>query len=133
LINRTLDDVPAVLIPSGDGMVQAVDHLVDVGHRSIVYLGGPSHTLTAQSRLGASTTTCARRGVTAEVMGPFQPDFAAAGQEVAEDLVRGGHRAVIADNDQIAVGLMKGLAQQGLRAGRDLSVIGFDDSWCRRC
>jgi DNA-binding LacI/PurR family transcriptional regulator len=62
-------------------------------------------------------------------MGPFQPDFTAAGQEAVEEIVRGGRRAVIAYNDQIAVGLMKGLARQGLRAGRDFSLIGFDDSW----
>lgn len=129
LINRTLDDIPAVLIPSGDGMAQAVDHLADAGHRSITYLGGPDYALTHHRRLRAFLDTCARRGVEAHVLGPFEPDFAEGGERAAAELAEAGVDAIIAYNDQVAVGLMKGLARRGLRAGRDLSVIGFDDSW----
>ena len=118
LINRTLDGLPAVLIPSGDGMVQAVDHLADAGHRSITYLGGPDYALTHHCRLAAFLETCARRGVEPRGRGPVAPDVA-----------EGGVDAIIAYNDQVAVGLMKELARRGLYAGRDLSVIGFDDSW----
>ena len=37
--------------------------------------------------------------------------------------------SVIAYNDLIAVGLMSQLAARGLGVGRDISVIGIDDSW----
>ena len=80
-------------------------------------------------RLNAFTTACAARGITGTVLGPLEPDFVAAGRNAADELVDAGTTAVVAYNDQAAVGLMQGFAEHGLRAGRDYSVVGFDDSW----
>jgi len=41
LINRDLPGIPSVLIDYGSGMRQAVEHLSALGHRVIVYAGGP--------------------------------------------------------------------------------------------
>src|SRR3954447_10742310 len=40
VINRVVEGIPAVLIPTADGMNQAVDHLYALGHRRLVYLAG---------------------------------------------------------------------------------------------
>lgn len=129
LINRNLADAPSVNVPSGDGMAEAVDHLVDIGHTRLHYLGGPPTQMTQQRRLEAFRATCARRGVEGVVVAELQPDFTRAGEAVAAELVADDVRAVVAYNDQVALGVMKGLIPFGLRAGRDVSIIGFDDSW----
>ena len=43
VINRELAEVPAVLMPSADGAVSAVEHLHALGHRRLAYLAGPDN------------------------------------------------------------------------------------------
>lgn len=129
LINREWPGAPSVKAPSGDGMCEAVDHLVDLGHRRLHYVGGPATQLTQQHRLAAFRATCARRGVEGVVVIELQPDFAPAGEALAGQLAAQDAQAIVAYNDQVALGIMKGLARRGRRAGRDFSIIGFDDSW----
>ncbi|ANZ27760.1 LacI family DNA-binding transcriptional regulator [Rhodococcus aetherivorans] len=129
LVNHTAGDLPAVLLSSDDGMVEAVEHLADAGHTAVTYLGGPEYWLAQRRRRAAFVEACAGRGITGTVLGPLEPDFVVAGRKAAEELVGTGTTAVVAYNDQAAVGLMQGFAEHGLRAGRDYSVVGFDDSW----
>jgi len=41
LLNRRIQDVPAVLMDSSDGMRQVVEHLAALGHRRCAFLAGP--------------------------------------------------------------------------------------------
>lgn len=129
LINRSLPGAPSVNVPSGDGMGEAVDHLVDLGHRRLHYVGGPATQMTQRNRLSAFRATCARRGVEGVVVTELPPDFTRASEALAGRLVAEDAQAIVAYNDQAALGIMKGLVRHGRRAAREFSIVGFDDSW----
>jgi LacI family transcriptional regulator len=58
------------------------------------------------------------------------PTTSAEGLEAVKSLVHGGRRhftAVLAFDDMTALGVVRGLSEEGLEVPRDCSVIGFDD------
>ena len=125
-INRIVEGCPAALIPGTDGMNQAVDHLHALGHRGIVYLAGsPSYSNT--TRQDAFEAACTRRGVDGSAIDLDDSRFSA-GVRAADLVLASGATAVIAYNDEIAVGVMNRLAYRGVRVPAQMSVIGFDDT-----
>src|SRR5581483_3596882 len=115
---RTADD---------DGARQAVDHLAGLGHRDIVHIDGGRAPGAADRRRGYRTAMH-RHGLPGRVVpgGPTEEDGAAA----ARDLLAGQSRptAVLAFNDQCAVGVLDVLLRSGVPVPGQVSVIGFDDS-----
>jgi DNA-binding LacI/PurR family transcriptional regulator len=126
LINREVDGIPAVLTDPTDATVHAVEHLHALGHRDVVYLAGPAG-YSNEMRLCAVRATCQRLGVSLTERGPFEPTFSSG--VWAADLVLGtSATAVMAYNDEIAVGVLKRLADRGRLVPEDISVVGFDDT-----
>ncbi|GGS89505.1 LacI family DNA-binding transcriptional regulator [Nonomuraea spiralis] len=126
-VNRRVPEHPSVLIDNADGMRQAVEHLVALGHRHIGYLAGPRRSWSNQQRHAAITEACAQLGAELVTFGPFEPQVQAGVQ--AADLLQGSPAtAVIAYDDLIALGVMARMSERGLSVGRDLSVMGIDDS-----
>jgi DNA-binding LacI/PurR family transcriptional regulator len=70
--------------------------------------------------------TAGRAGVDIVLVDAPEPTFEAAADSVRR-LVKGPATAVIAFNDQMALGVIAGLARLGIAVPGDLSVIGFDD------
>ena len=126
LINRVVDGCPAVLIPTADGMNQAVDHLYALGHRQIVYLAG-SQSYSNTTRLDGFTAACTRLDLECKEIDLDDSRFSA-GVRAGDLVIASGATAVIAYNDEIAVGVMNRLAYRGVRVPADVSVIGFDDT-----
>lgn len=131
VINRRIDGVPAVLTSPDEGLTQAVDHLVALGHTDALYLAGPQHAYSNGVRRQALQRACRDRHVVLHELGPFEPHFEP-GLRAADQVLAGGTQAVIAYNDQIALGLMARLSARGCRVGSDVSVIGIDDAWLAR-
>jgi DNA-binding LacI/PurR family transcriptional regulator len=126
VFNREIDGCPATLIPSVDGMTQAVEHLHALGHREIAYVTGPpvySNTM----RLGAFRAACERLRIVGTEIDLADARFSA-GLRAGDLVLASGVTAVVAYNDEVAVGVMNRLAQRGLTVPRDVSVVGFDDT-----
>jgi DNA-binding LacI/PurR family transcriptional regulator len=130
-VSRRVDGVPAVLTPPDEGLRQAVDHLHALGHRAVVYLSGPTEFYANRERLAALHAACGARAMELVELGPFQPRFEA-GVRAADLVLAENATAVLAYNDQIALGLMSRLTERGHRVGPDVSVVGIDDSWIAR-
>jgi DNA-binding LacI/PurR family transcriptional regulator len=128
VINRRIDGVPAVLTSPDDGLAQAVDHLVALGHADLLYLAGPQQAYSNAARRKALHSACRDRQVALTELGPFEPHFES-GVRAADLVLARGAKAVIAYNDQIALGLMWRLSARDHVPGKDISVIGIDDSW----
>ncbi|WP_205843671.1 LacI family DNA-binding transcriptional regulator [Nakamurella deserti] len=116
---RTADD---------QGLHQAVDHLVQLGHRRIVHVEGGRSAGAAERRRGY-TEAMRRHGLDAEARivpgGADEDDGAAA----ARLLLAGGlPTAVTVFNDRCATGLLEVLRTSGVDVPGDVSVVGFDDS-----
>jgi DNA-binding LacI/PurR family transcriptional regulator len=129
LIDNPVPAVPAVLMSSADGIAQAVEHLQALHHESLVYLSGaPPQAYPAVDRRRAVEDSCRRRSLDLTVLGPFRPTFES-GVRAADLVLATEATAVIAFNDQMALGLIRRLTERGVRVGTELSVVGVDDSW----
>lgn len=112
------------------GAVQAVEHLVGLGHTRIAHLRGRPDLASAQLREAGYRRALVAAGLRVDESlvrdGGYQEDRSA---EVALDLLAGPDRptAVFAANDSSAVGVLRSAAALGLRVPEDLSVVGFDD------
>lgn len=129
-------DVPLVPLYGESGIRQrdaaalVVDHLADLGHRRIIEVAGPADWREALARTGGVADAVDRRRL--ERVGRVEGDWSAASGSALTDAVaravREGATAVAVANDQMALGLMAGLAARGLSVPADVSVAGFDDN-----
>ncbi|WP_280154198.1 LacI family DNA-binding transcriptional regulator [Piscinibacter sp. XHJ-5] len=111
------------------GVRMATRHLVDTGHRRIAFLGGRTGPAYAERLRGYRKALAAARI-------PFDPQLV-----IEADPGRGGGRdamartlridprptAAVCYNDITAFGALAALGEQGLRAGADFALIGFDN------
>ena len=123
--------IPSVILDNRTGMVAAVEHLIrDHGRRRPVFLGGPPKNPEAQARFEAYRDTLARYGLALDPTlvgcGNFRP---ALGRAAMEELLARGVEldAVVAANDEMAVGAIEALRKAGRRVPQDIPVVGFDD------
>lgn len=126
VLNRTIVDVPSVVPDNARGIRLAVEHLAELGHRSVTYVSGPEASWADGARWRAVLEATAGLSMRARRSGPFPPDVAG-GVRAAEEFGDRYPSAVIAYNDQVAIGLIRGLTARGLRVPRDVSVVGFDN------
>ncbi|WP_375082387.1 LacI family DNA-binding transcriptional regulator [Microbacterium sp. CR_7] len=109
------------------GARTATEHLIALGHSDIIHLAGPQDWIEAESRMRGYLE--ALREADLPTFPPIRGDWTAdfgyfAGQELAR---RRDFTAVFVANDQMAIGLMHGFRDAGIRVPEDVSVVGFDD------
>ncbi|HLS14072.1 MAG TPA: LacI family DNA-binding transcriptional regulator [Beutenbergiaceae bacterium] len=129
LLNRQIDTdplaVPAVVPDNIDGMDQAIRHLRALGHRQIGYAGGPVTSWSdAQRRTGLPSA--GDGDVQIIDLGAFRPGRPG-GVAAADEAIAAGVSAVLAFNDQLALGILGRLADRQVEVPEQMSVIGFDD------
>jgi DNA-binding LacI/PurR family transcriptional regulator len=128
LINHVADGLPAVILSAPEGARQAVEHLAALGHRSIAYLASWEDNYSSRVRLAAAEEAADFHGCTLVVLTHAEPTYAA-GVRAADLVLAEPVTAVIAHNDLMAFGCINRLEDRGVKAGQEISVIGFDDIW----
>jgi DNA-binding LacI/PurR family transcriptional regulator len=118
----------------------ATEHLLELGHRRIAYLHSNDQVLVPQRQAGYEDALKAA-GITPEKRWTRQlsraydfdygPDFVQVGREsvrhwLSEDWRKTGCTALLAHNDETAIGAMEAFHAAGLNVPRDVSIIGFD-------
>ena len=126
LVNRDVAGIPRVLIDSGQGVAQAIAHLSGLGHRRVLYLGGPRHSWSNRQRLAAARQAAREAGIDLETLPARMPTHEA-GREAADSILATGVTAVVAFDDLLAQGVMAGLAARGVPVPGRISVVGCDD------
>jgi LacI family transcriptional regulator len=108
------------------GVGLAVDHLAGLGHTAIVFLGGElQHSAAAERRSGFECAMLRHR-LTPHYK-PCPLTRAGAALAVGELFAAARPTALVCFNDVVAMGAMAGLDRLGLKVGRDVSVVGFDN------
>ncbi len=120
----------SIVINNPDASRQAVQHLIDLGHRRIAYIGD-------QYGLQSDTERFAGYREALELAGlPLSPELvvngngkADGGQQATERLLAlpTPPTALFCYNDQTALGALSAIRHHGLRVPDDISVVGFDD------
>jgi LacI family transcriptional regulator len=108
----------------------AARHLVELGHRCIAHISGPSRLLLARDRTAGFLAELDRSGVTPGLCAAAEGNWLCqSGYTAMQEVLRGSARptAVFAANDRMAIGAMAAIAEAGLRVPDDISIIGVDD------
>lgn len=130
LVDRSLDGVDAdqLRVDHEQGAYLATRHLLELGHRRIVCIGGPASTQVAQLRAAGYQRALAEAGIEAQAVVDC-PFTSPAGHATAQTLLSAELRptAIFAGNDMIALGVLRAAAERGLQVPQQLSVVGFDD------
>jgi DNA-binding LacI/PurR family transcriptional regulator len=117
-----------VAIDQYAGARRATEHLISQGHRDIWHLAGPEDSIDAGERVRGWRDAMADHGLAAPTpeVGDWSP---ASGYAFADRLERGDRppTAIFSGNDQMALGLLHGLRDRGVRVPDDVSLIGYDD------
>lgn len=117
----------------GKGVRQAMDHLVELGHRRIVHIDGGRGPGSAERRR-AYRAAMRRHELASEARVIPGEHTEESGIEAGRLLLAERDRgqalptAVLAGNDRCAWGLLMALTRAGVEIPRDLSVVGYDDS-----
>jgi DNA-binding LacI/PurR family transcriptional regulator len=121
--------VDVVRVADERGAQQAVDHLVALGHRDIVHVGGARHPGAADRRRGYRQAM--RRHHLQDHIRILPGDYTEeSGAQAARTLLQADKlpSAIFAANDRCAHGVIATLSRAGLDIPNDLSVVGYDDS-----
>jgi LacI family transcriptional regulator len=129
---------PLVTMDPAPGIREAVEHLADLGHRRVVWLGiETSEGRELPDRLAAFREASKKAAlsifehyVKMPARRPKQPDRTVSGfhERLAGKLGFLGHAtAVLCYNDAMATGLSIALWEEGLGVPDDISLVGFDD------
>lgn len=105
---------------------QATRYLLDLGHRTVHHVAIPSVGKESARMLGwREALQEAGAQVPPVIHAGWHP---LGGYDAGERLSGDGSvTAILAGNDELAIGVMKALHDQGMRIPADVSVIGFDD------
>jgi len=131
MIGRHRARVPVVRVDNVAAGAMATEHLLALGHRRIACLAGPSTSLTAADRVAGYRKALEAAGLPADPALVREVGFTPAG---AAQAVAGLFRAdppptaIVAANDQVAIGAIRALHELGYRVPDDVSVVGFDDT-----
>jgi DNA-binding LacI/PurR family transcriptional regulator len=123
-------DIRSVGTTNWLGGMTATRHLIELGHRRIAIIGGPPGLWSARARLDGYRAALQAAGLTPDSELIRQDDFlVSGGRAQAAGLLSLPQppTAVVTGNDAQAFGVLQVLAERGLRAPDDLSVVGFDD------
>lgn len=132
-INRYVPTLPdySIYLNNKAGGFQATEHLLARGHRRIACITGPMWKTDAAQRLEGYRQALANAGIEYDRQLVVEGSFSEVGGRQAIDrlLERGQtFTALVAGDDDIAMGALTGLQSRGYHVPRDVALIGFDDA-----
>lgn len=123
--------IDTVVVDDYAGAYQATAHLTSLGHERIALVTGPSDLLSVGERARGYRDAMLRAGLDpteqVQLSGAFSEEF---GVGVLSHLLAAPQppTAVFAASDTIALGIVVGARNLGVRIPEDLSIVGFDDT-----
>jgi DNA-binding LacI/PurR family transcriptional regulator len=125
-------DFPWIDVNGDHGIEQAVNHLLELGHRRIAALAWPESSRVGNNRMEGYMTALRMAGITPDPrwIARGEGKYATGYQKTSDllDLPQDIRpTALIALNDAMAVGALWAVKNRGLLVGQDFSITGFDD------
>ena len=112
------------------GAELATDHLLDQGHTRIAWIGWRKDSFIGEDRRSGWTRAMHARDLPTTGLASRVEDTVASGREAAARAARRGRSptAFVCASDTLAMGVLHALGDRGLHRGKDIAVVGFDDS-----
>lgn len=118
------EHITAIHSDHAGGAFTATSHLLARGVDTVHHVAGPADSFAATERERGWREALTNAGVA--VPEPVRGDWSAESGYAAGSVLRGAE-AVFCANDQMALGLLRALAEQGRAVPTDVSIVGFDD------
>ena len=121
---------PNVRIDNVAAAAAATDHLLQLGHRRIAMITGPSSNPLVKDRLKGYRQQLVKADVTVPTEFVARGDFTLqSGYQAMQKLYALPHKptAVFCANDEMAMGAIRAVKDAGKRVPQDVSIVGFDD------
>lgn len=127
-----LNSLGLIVVNSSDfeGTVEALNHLIKLGHRDIGIITGRMGTYSGKERYRAYEYTLKENGI------EIKPEFILRGEFLKKKTYNEVNKlihskklptALFACNDDMAIAAMEVFMEEGIRVPEDISIIGFDD------
>jgi sigma-B regulation protein RsbU (phosphoserine phosphatase) len=134
-LGERVGDLPCVSVGNEAGMREVVLHLITQhGARRIAFVRGPLANGEAELRLSAYRSALAEHGIELDPRLVVTGDFSQQSGEAAVRELADGRgvalaelNAIVASNDNMALGVLAALERRNLRVPSQLAVVGFDD------
>jgi len=144
IISAAREDMPIVLldrplkakyvlniqVDNEGGAYKAVEHLIALGHRKIVYLSGPNNSYDNLKRFEGYKKALITHNISFSKRWLYQGNFTKEGGYHAAKLMLLQDDlpdAIFAANDEMAIGVIEAFKEAGLKIGEDVALVGFDD------
>jgi LacI family transcriptional regulator len=132
MIDREVPNVEAdaVLTDNQLGGYLATRHLLDLGHRRIACIAGPSSITPSAERIIGYRNALDEAGISYDETLVLRGDYhAQSGMEITHTLLEMKPRptAIFTLNDLMALGALRAAAEAGCSVPQDVAVVGYDD------
>ncbi|MFB9133819.1 LacI family DNA-binding transcriptional regulator [Vibrio olivae] len=132
VVNHQVTQHPQCTVASDhyQSACRVMQHMVEKGHQSIAFIAGRENSFTGTQRLKAYRDMCHQHALDTDprlvVQGDWTPQ---SGYLAAKQLIASGAEfsAILAGNDEMALGAIKALFEHGYRVPEDVSIAGFDN------
>lgn len=124
-------NIPVVTVENISASRDAVEHLLQLGHRRIGLVSGPGSWGSTIDRMTGYYATLAAHGIPIDTSLIRESNWMPSGGfEATRELLAlpDPPTAIFAFNDDMALGVLHAAWAAGLKVPDDLSVVGFDDS-----
>ncbi len=122
---------PAIIIDNEGGIRQAMEHLIQHGHRAIAFIAGDEQDIgDTSARVSAYRKIVQEKNLSDDPrLVEYGQLWTIGGYNALQRLIQSGVKftAVMCSNDMSALGVMQALREAGIRIPRDVAVAGFDD------
>lgn len=121
---------PTVSLDNRGAAKAMTQHLIELGHQRIGLIKGPKSSPLTRERVAGYQDALQQAGIAVDPALIRPGNFSLqAGYDGAAALLQLPHRptALFCENDEMAIGALKQIKQQGLRVPEDISLAGFDD------
>lgn len=124
---RRVPGLDSVYSDNLSGAQAATRHLLNLGHRRVVFLANPQTDGYLERQKGF-VTVMKEAGLTPEIQ-PSAYSRTQAARDIGPLLDHPDRpTAIFAHNDQSALGVLDAIAARGMRAPSDISVVGYDNT-----
>ncbi len=126
----TSESISSISIDNASGSYDMANHLIKThGYTDICFVTGPAESYDSNQRLSgfmrAVKESDLKIGENRIINGDFTFE---SGRKVAEKILDNLPQVIFASNDEMALGVMEGLKENGVIPGKDVFIVGFDDA-----
>lgn len=122
---------PCVHTEGKTGIKQAIEHLIKYhGKKNIGFVSGRRENADAKERLDTYIETLQENNIPIDKRKIVYGDFSEFTEAIVDDLLDDNPdlEAIVFANDQMAIGGYNTIKKRGLEIGKDILVVGYDDS-----